>query len=370
MELSAYLLYFLMILLGMVCKRSKIVSLLLLAYIWGLIGLNTYTPDYSEYERIYNTAGNVTTNTEIGFIYICMLIRNLGFSYQEFRMIWGMIYVILVANFTMRNTKNFNYVFSLLLISPVLMDVSGIRAGVAYLLAMNFSLLLRQPKKYNKILFALGIVLSSLLHGSAVFYMVFLLADKIMNKRKILLIGISISAITLFCYTPVFQWGMEFIYNITGVYKISKWVLSADAIRPTLIGFLSVSLFLIVLAYLSYKEDKYICSKTEKLAIHKNAQQLLKNACILMLFLLPVLAMVLEARRVFNGSLIIYACMSANCLSEKKSNRFIFHISFKSLKYAILHITLVIGVLLMYMYTYQSYDVMGTLYNNMLFGGV
>lgn len=370
MELRAYLLFFLMILLGMFFKRSKIVSFLLLIYIWTLIGLNTYTPDYSEYERIYNNAGNIVTNTEIGFIYVCMLFRNLGFSYQEFRMIWGMIYIILAANFTTKNTKNPNYVYSLLLISPVLMDASGIRAGVAYMLAMNFSLLLRWPRKRNSIFFVLGIILCSTIHGSAIFYVIFLLVDKALNTRKILFIGILISVITLFCYTPIFRWGMNFIYDLTGLYKISKWVLSSSAIRPTLVGFLSVALFLVALVYLSFKEDKYICHKNAEVIISENVEQILKNACIMMLFLLPVLTIVLEARRLFNGALILYACMSANCLLERNGTKFVLHISLESMKYIILHIALITGVLVMYMYTYQSYDVMGTLYNNMLFGGI
>lgn len=369
MVLIAYLLFFLMILLGMIFKRSKIVSFFLLGYIWILIGLNTYTPDYSEYESIYNNAGNIATNTEIGFLYVCMFFRNLGFSYQEFRMIWGMIYIILIANFTIKNTKNPNYVYSLLLIAPVLMDASGIRAGVAYMLAMNFSLLLKKPKRSCKILFVLGIILCSMLHVSAIFYLIFLLADKPLNRKKILFIGVLILAITLFCYTPVFQLGMNLVYDFTGSYKISKWILSSSAIHPTLVGFLSVALFLVGLVYLSSKEDKYICHKNSEVIISENAEQLLKKACIMMLFLLPVLAIVLEARRIFNAALILYACMSANCLLERNGTKFVLHISLESMKYIILHIALVTGVLVMYMYTYQSYDVMGTLYNNMLFGG-
>lgn len=364
MNLLSIFIYVFFIMIGIVKRDSRFLSCVLLFYIWCLIGLNTYTPDYASYEAVFNGT-YYGLNMNVGFEFCCTLFRTMGFTYQQFRMIWALIYIALLANFVLRNTKSPNFVFSMMLICPVLLDVSGIRSGAAYLLALNFSMLLKKPTFKNRCLFVVGTLIASTIHITAVFYLIFLLINRKLKKIHSLAIVGGVGVITIFIYSPLFSRIALALYNVTGMYAIQKWLLGGIAnTNPNVVGIMSVAVFVLGFVFVLYKEEKI-----QNCREYINDEKMMLNTWFLksigwnMLFLLPIIMISIESRRLFYGALMVFYCATGNFFLDSDTT----HVySITSFKYMLAEIILAIGLLWMYMYSYQSHDVLAVLRDNMI----
>lgn len=355
------IIYIFMIILGILERKSKVIGFILLLYIWCLIGLNTYSPDYASYEAVFNGT-YYGLNMDIGFNLCCSFFHSLGLTFQQFRMVWALLYILLVSNFVNKNTKNRNFVLSLLLICPVLLDVSGIRSSVAYLIALNFSMLLKKPTRRNKILFILGVILASSIHVTSIFYLIFILIDKTLTKMQTLIfVGVAAAVI----YSPLFGIIATVLYKVTGIYAIQKWLLGGSAnTHPNFVGIMSVALFLVLYVYIACKQEQQIrfgASKDDEFIIP--VTNYLKSLAFYMLFLLPVLMISTESRRMLYGVLMVFYCITGNLFTDNDTS---FIYSRTSFKYILFDLGLSLGILAMYMYSYQSHDVMAALRDNLL----
>lgn len=82
-------------------SRNTIIYRITIIYLYILAGLNIYTPDYKSYEILYTYCDSAWARKayEFGFVQLCIFFKGIGASYQEFRMIFALIYVIII-NFT------------------------------------------------------------------------------------------------------------------------------------------------------------------------------------------------------------------------------------------------------------------------------
>lgn len=379
METVSLIVYITIIVIGLFCRRNKVITILILAYMWCLIGLNTYTPDYAPYKAAFYGNGSMyALNMEIGFNVILDVFRMLGFTYQQFRVIWALFYIVLASNFIFRTSNSPNFVLSLMLICPTILDISGIRSCVAYLIVMNFALFLRNPSLKNKAIFLIGTLIAASIHTSALFYLVFILMGRKISKKKEVLLVVVISAIITIVYTPLFDEIVFGVYSITGLRIIKKWVMGGiSTVSPNFIGIMSVALFLIVFVVLGKSETNYIiCRETrdskkiKRIGIDgnsKNTVNFLNGIGYYMLFLIPLITISLESRRLMYGALMAFYCLTSNALDSKKTYM---RYTRKSLMYFFSEVIITIGVLWMYTYTYQSHNVMAALRDNILFGGI
>ncbi len=351
--------YVIFIILGLTFRKSKIVTLALLIYSWCLIGLNSYTPDYESYYQVFNGT-YYGKNIEIGYHLINTFFYGIGLSFQQFRMIWALIYTVLLANFVIKETNNPNCALSLMLICPFLLDVSGIRSCVAYLLVMNFSLLLKKDGLKNRILFCIGVLIASTIHISSLFFLTFLLESRALSKNKKAVILGFITLIAFVIRTPIFTKICELVYDLTGIYAVQKWFLGGSSnTHPNIIGFLSVAIFLVMLEVLASFETKFI--------LNNNDEDSCRNVTFLgvqsfhMLYLLPVIMITIESQRMMYGSLVMFHCITSNCFSEKDScSKF----SLSAGLYVLAEIVILLAMMWMYSYSYKSHDVFSALRNN------
>lgn len=355
--------YVISILMGFSFRKSKVVTLMLLLYSWCIFGLNTNTPDYISYYQIFNGT-YYGKNIEIGFELINVFFRNLGLNFQQFRMIWALIYVGLIANFAKKVSGNPNCIISLMLICPILVDASAIRSSVAYLLVMNFSLLLRQQGWKRRLLFICGVILASTIHISCVFFLIFLLENFTLSKNKKKAVLFFVMVLAVIIKTPIFTMICQALYDMTGLYGIQKWLLGGSLnTKPNLVGFLSVAVFLIALVIISEFEAKYIvesCGEEER----KSITLFLQRLSFHMLYLLPVLMLSIETQRFMYGSLLMFHSITSNCFSEEDSSS---KFSLKAGLFVVLEVVVLLAMVWVYSYSYKSHDVYATLYCNYLF---
>lgn len=365
MSIISTILYFCMIIIGLLKRNSRLVTILLLFFIWTLIGLNTYSPDYDSYAAVYNDT-YYGLNMNVGFKACCNFFSSLGLSYQQFRMVWAFVYVVLTYNFVIKNTKSPNFVFALMLICPVLMDVSGIRSSVAYLIVLNFAMLLKKPTLKRKVLYAMGVFLASTIHITAIFYLIFLLIGVRFTKNKIVVIYASIAAASVIVYTPLLSKFASVLYNVTGIYAIQKWLLGGAAnTHPNLIGVLSVAIFLVAYVWVLLKETNLYLKNDSEYEESEETVPFLKSLGVLELFLLPLIMISTESRRLLFGVLMVFYCMTGNVFTNKDRSLVYTYTTFK---FMLMEIVISIGFLWIYMYSYQSHDVMAELRDNIILG--
>lgn len=364
--LIAYFVYCIAILLGIVYKKNKVVHFVLLGYIWILFALNTNSPDYLAYSNIFYYPENYT-DQEIGFRFICYLLSSSGISYQAFRMLWGTIYVLLIANYIRRNTRNSsasNYVLALLLICPVLLEVSGIRMAVATLIVVNCTMLLYKKDILHKILYLLGVFCASLIHSSSILYVIFVLAGSRVSKKVVTLSVLLIDFFLLLLQNKnIAKIVLSFIEGIFPPGKAEKWLLSDEFMHPNIVGTLSVVVFVLFFSYVGYYGCRVFKSKIYTVGGNRNEVckwDVLEKICILSLFIIPFLSISIEFSRLLHGILIIYYVILVEFISSV-------NIQYNRFLYSGLIIMATVAKIIMYMYSYPSHDVFAQLYGNMFF---
>ena len=88
-----FILFFSLIILAIIFPKSKSLSFIIILFIFTLFGLNTATPDYSNYEFMYT---NINTGlfelNEPGYVFLCSFCNRLGLTFHEFRMVIAVIF--------------------------------------------------------------------------------------------------------------------------------------------------------------------------------------------------------------------------------------------------------------------------------------
>lgn len=368
----AFLVYCSLIILGLFFKRNKLLSIILLGYIWVLFALNTDSPDYLSYSNIYFNS-DYYLDIELGYRLICKFFLSIGVSYQIFRMLWGGVYIALIANYVFRNTLNANHVLALLLICPAVLEVSGIRSSVAMLIVINCTMFLYKNGWKNKCYFLLGVLGAAFIHSFVIVCVVFVMADKRLPRISIVTFVMVASGLFLALRIPaVAQAAVSVFGGIFPPGKAEKWLLSNDFVHPNFVGIFSVVIFVIFFAVYGYYETRFIKNKIIKRMGERgqikvienkykaNRWTVIGNLSLITLFVIPTLFISVEFTRLLHGVLIIYYIISANFIAQVKDK-------WNRIGYTAVILFAVIGRLGMYIYSYPSHDVFATLYNNMLF---
>lgn len=180
--------FFLVLILGLIFHKSKAFRYLLISYILIVMALNNYNPDYRSYNLIY--ANPDVAQEEIGFRYLCKLGNMFNLSYDVFHFIIVFVALLLfirgvriLGEFEKVVPSNF-YLVSYMLF-PMMLDVVLLRSFLSTCIII-YSLQFLYKKKTWKYIF--GVLCASTIHNSSIFFFAFLLFDlfesKGLNKEK------------------------------------------------------------------------------------------------------------------------------------------------------------------------------------------
>lgn len=322
MILFAYLLPILLLFCGFKFSKLKGVTLLFLFYFWIIAGFNTglKTPDYENYATFYeNVFYNVvydTVDPEWGYIGLNFLFGYLGFSYQEFRIIFNALYAILLIKAAIRLTPYRNYTLALFLIWPFLGFVSGQRQAMAsVIICWGIPFLLDESKR-GSIKYILCVLAAASIHNSTLFYIILLFARHPLTKKQLKRLFMSVTLLTLFMY---FSTSLGAITALFANPKITMWLdRSAGSDVLNFKGFIFLLFTTIVLVYISVKQGDILLKKAGKDSIYSKRIVLYKNVSIFMLFVIPGYAVAGIFQRLVVGMLLInYAIFSEfSCCSQ------------------------------------------------------
>lgn len=189
----------LLILLGFICKKSKVLFGIQILWMWILQALNTGAIDFNINEDIFNVATsevNILSNQGGIYSLLCYYFRSHGYSYVFMNSILVTIALILIFITIKKYTKNVCFVTSLLFIYPFVDNVIQKRSFLASSIIIFAIPYLFKKSKANIIKFILLCFLAAQIHVSAFIYMLFVMVpfmsyEKMFkNVLKILVLGI------------------------------------------------------------------------------------------------------------------------------------------------------------------------------------
>ncbi len=364
----SYTIPFILFFIGLRAHKSKFVTLLFLVYFWVLMGLNTNSPDYSSYERYYLYTSQV--NVEWGFAFLCNFFRNLGLTYQQFRMVFAAMYSVLAVVTAKRLTSHVNYVLAMFLLLPFVLNVSGIRYAFASVIVCYGVPYLIPRYKRGNLKYIICMFLASSIHMSSLFFMVLLFAKKKYKALQYFFIASAVFLGGILINTPILMnLVMQYIPNP----RLIKWLSSTNTGigRLNARGFIINIFFVIAFPILLSKLTNYILGTPRRAFINdiseiedeQNQKLILyKNISIYGLLAIPGYFISSEYQRLLFGMLIVYYSVFA----EFKYTRLNIN-KYRKFFYRLVCFMLVVMLLALYMYSMRSHDVLATFRDNMLF---
>ncbi|MEH2945008.1 EpsG family protein [Lachnospiraceae bacterium KK002] len=220
----AFLIMVILCILGIVMPKSRGASILILLYMWIFYGFSTYSGDYISYQYVYDSMKNglLLFHFEPAFSLLMLFCSKLGLSFTGFKIVLSSIFIAMLAGIVKKYTNYTAFVLAMFLIFPFSYFASVLRAGIAGLIIVyGIDYLVPCSQKENKGKYLLCVLAAMLFHTSSLFFLVFLLAGKEVNIKRILSILIVMSGVVIAYYFGFFYYIISFFTNSE---KILSWL--------------------------------------------------------------------------------------------------------------------------------------------------
>ena len=215
--------FFVMVILGILINDSKVVRSLQYILIYIIFALNNWNQDERNYRKIYE--GYYGNRYEPGFYLLCQKCYKSGISFESFRLVYVSVAILLLlmALHTLFKDSG-NRAYSLVMLYPLLPMVELLRNFMAIaIVACGISWYLRHKGAglNNKIIYTLIIVLATMFHYNALFFLVILLAGENESiKRAYYKVGVLAVASVLICNAPMFS---DILNMLVSSEKVLNW---------------------------------------------------------------------------------------------------------------------------------------------------
>ncbi len=224
------ILYFFVIILGLISDKSKIVRLLQYALIIIIFVFNSWNQDDVFYRGIYS--GYYGRSHEIGFDLVCHFFYSRGVTYEAFRACYVAVATVLfITAFHIGFRDSKNRAYSLLLLYPLLPLVELLRNFMAIAIVVcgviwYFSR--ERDKIKDKIIFLIFIFLGAMFHYNVLFFVILLLPSEIKPQKNtyVLIALLSLGSI-LICNVSIFKSLLSLVFHSQ---KILGWFNSENRI--------------------------------------------------------------------------------------------------------------------------------------------
>ncbi len=196
--------YFALAGLGIVIRRSKLLTSLLLAFAWVLTW-NTTTADHANYESIYRSLDF----RDYGYSLLCNIFNILNVDFLTFKLIISAIIYVIIYKFINKYAYYNCLVAALYLLFLSQLDIVQFRNFIAfgiYLLAIPYLL---KETSVSKMIYCGIVLLATTVHASMLFYLCFVFVNKkVLTSAKNIILG-SIASLFLFAITFFIGFDLE-----------------------------------------------------------------------------------------------------------------------------------------------------------------
>lgn len=185
---------------GFLLKNNKAYSLLIAAFLSYLIGKSTSYGDYANYLIIYDNSAlrYGEGRIEIGWQTLCLIGNYLNLPYEIFISLVVFFFLILLDWVIRQFSERSPFVWSLLLIFPIFVNLVQIRQFAAMIIGLLGIYYMCKPKSLSSVVKAVFILLlATTFHYTAVFFFGILLLFFLSKDRLKLTIVLCITAFGL-----------------------------------------------------------------------------------------------------------------------------------------------------------------------------
>ena len=200
-----YLIWAVLILLGVLFVKSKGVTFAILLYDWVFFSFVTDNADYYNYQYMYDRISTdfSSFNVEFGYKAVSLFSKTvLGLNYHQFRILISTIALILLYLTVVKYTKNTAYVMALFTLCPMAICVVQIRNWVAFSIVLFGIRFLEKMTYKGYIQYAVCVLIATTLHYSCFFY-ILLIAFMVIDKRKLYLSVIVWNFVGRLLFVPI-----------------------------------------------------------------------------------------------------------------------------------------------------------------------
>lgn len=357
----AYLIPIILLLFGFTFPKSKWVTFAFVAYFLILMGFNTYTPDYEEYEKFYGAIW-MYPYLELGFQGLCLLGNILGLSFQEFRIMYAAVFAFFTFVAVKRLTPFPNYVLALFLLWPFIPGVSGIRQSLANMIMCCGFPCLFKSGRIQIVKYVLWVGLAYLIHQSSLFFLLFIFARidiGVKEKRMIYLIVIL---------GVIIMSGSRMLGDLLALsdnHKLDKWLnINGDqnVPHPNFWGFAIRSLLVCLYAYVVPRMRSIVLRYGN---VDENTKKRLLVCCntsIILLISIPGFVVTAEFQRFMYASLLIYYVLFA----DFKYSEFVSSCKHRK-QLLLMSYIIIFATIWYYWFSMRNHDLMATFTDNLIF---
>lgn len=188
---------------GFLKRNSKVISILMVAALWVLMGFNNVNADYANYEYVYNgSAIYVGAGQTAGYWFLVGVAKGFGLDFFTFRAICCAVGLLNIYAFISRYTKNSAYVLALYLICPFFYDIVQFRFFFASSFAVFGMRFLVEGEGKKKLFYAVFVAIATLIHPACALFAYFYIVC--MSERKALFVSMVLVFVSLFAtYTGI-----------------------------------------------------------------------------------------------------------------------------------------------------------------------
>lgn len=323
-DVLAVLLWVILALCGVMKRKySKVYAVILFLYIAAAYGLNTDTPDYASYKYIYEISGDISayTNTEAGYRFICHIFHAAGFSFEQFRFLYGCLNALVFVKSVQRLTPYSSSVLGMFLVFPFIGSISGLRFSMASAIVLYCIPYLTEGKK-GYVKYIIGVLSAALLHMTVLFYLVFLFAVKKYNRNQYIKIGAGIMLVSVLIKSEIIVIIAKRFAAGHLLHKITRWLSFRENTgihHPEGIR-LAVHIIIIILLFFLVNEISKILIREMQNEMsgesdsdsmyHLNKKRksitLYRNIAACLLLIIPAFIISAEYQRLLTGILPVY----------------------------------------------------------------
>ncbi|MGI6654240.1 MAG: EpsG family protein [Christensenellales bacterium] len=297
--------------LGLIFRRSRLVTVLLALLIWVLMGLNTNSPDFVNY---YIRFHNIDYNSKIewGYCFFNLFARLLKLDFQQFRMLYAALFTAIAIGASYRLSEDPNFVLAMFVFWPFPAYISGLRIAMsAVIVCFGLPYLFSKGKhKYFK--YILCVLIAGAFHVLAYFYLVFVFANIKYNRKQLTIIFFTI---TILSVAIVLDVPKKFSCMFSRNSRISKWITSNEIFGIRRMSFINFSVTILPLCAIAitssmmhYKltNESHEVEKQALLSDNLTTSLAYKNIFLLSLLSLPFYIITHEFSRLIYGVLMVY----------------------------------------------------------------
>ncbi|MBD5068716.1 MAG: hypothetical protein HDT50_00730 [Lactobacillus sp.] len=282
-----YILFIVIIALGMIIYRPRIIDVIAISFLGVLTYISTNVADFSSYENIYyNIAPGKYYETGYGWYVINDLGRNLGLDYAGLKaslVVIGTLLIMSTVRYFLRCDPNMFW--GLYLLYPALIDLIQIRFFIALCIVVFALRFLAHDNLRDIVIYVLLVIVAISIHTSTSFFLLFALAKYFEKYRKYVYGIIVIFLIT----STLFK---NAIIQIIGIFANTRQMSYVYASNNTASYQDFIFYVLMLVAFMAISQQIYKIVKNNKSLYDQREIMLAKlvseiNLC--MLVLIPLL---------------------------------------------------------------------------------